>query len=132
MARKPRLFVPGATYHVYCRVARGEFVFDDPYEAEEFVEKVREVRETDDWRILAWCLMGNHYHLVIKTGSIPLWRSMLRLQSGIARGFNKRRRYLGRWVRWVPLITTSQLSQVTMGATFTNTQLFLQYRCQMG
>jgi hypothetical protein len=40
--------------------------------------------------------MGNHYHLEIKTGSIPLWRSMLRLQAGIARGFNKRRRYLGR------------------------------------
>ena len=96
MARKPRLFVPGATYHVYCRVARGEFVFDDPYEAEEFVEKVREIRDADDWRILAWCLMGNHYHLVIKTGLIPLWRSMLRLQAGIARGFNKRRRYLGR------------------------------------
>ena len=96
MARKPRLFVPGATSHVYCRVARGEFVFDDPYEAEEFVEKVREVRDADDWRILAWCLMANHYHLVIKTGSIPLWRSMLRLQAGIARGFNKRRRYLGR------------------------------------
>ena len=38
MARKPRLFVSGATYHVYCRVARGEFVFDDPHEAEEFVE----------------------------------------------------------------------------------------------
>jgi hypothetical protein len=38
MPRKPRLFVPGATYHVYCRVARGEFVFDDPYEAEEFVK----------------------------------------------------------------------------------------------
>ena len=96
MARKPRLFVPGATYHVYCRVARGEFVFDDPYEAEEFVEKVRAIRDADDWRILAWCLMGNHYHLVIKTGSIPLWRSMLRLQAGIARGFNKRQRYLGR------------------------------------
>jgi len=48
MARKPRLFVPGATYHVYCRVARGEFVFDDPYEAEEFVEKVREIRDSDD------------------------------------------------------------------------------------
>jgi len=31
MPRHPRLFVPGATYHVYCRVARGEFVFDDRY-----------------------------------------------------------------------------------------------------
>jgi hypothetical protein len=40
--------------------------------------------------------MGNHYHLVIKTGSIPLWRSMLRLQSDVAREFNKRQGYLGR------------------------------------
>jgi REP element-mobilizing transposase RayT len=53
MARKPRLFVPGATYHVYCRVARGEFVFDDPQEAAEFVEKVRAIRDADGWRILA-------------------------------------------------------------------------------
>jgi putative transposase len=96
MARKPRLFVPGATYHVYCRVARGEFVFDDPQEANEFVEKARAIRDADGWRILAWCLMGNHYHLVIQTGSTSLWRSMLRFQAGIARGFNKRRRYLGR------------------------------------
>ena len=40
--------------------------------------------------------MANHYHLVMKTGAIPLWRSMLRLQSEVARAFNKRHRYLGR------------------------------------
>lgn len=45
MPRHPRLFVPGATYLVYCRVARGEFVFDDPLEAEAFVSAVREVRD---------------------------------------------------------------------------------------
>lgn len=38
MPRKPRLFVPGATYHVYCRVARGEFVFENPDNAEAFLE----------------------------------------------------------------------------------------------
>jgi REP element-mobilizing transposase RayT len=96
MPRHPRLFFPGATYHVYCRVARGEFVFDDPLEAEEFVSAVREVRDLHGWRIFAWTLMGNHYHLVIKTRTIPLWRSMLRLQSDVARKFNKRHRYLGR------------------------------------
>jgi hypothetical protein len=37
MPRKPRLFVPGAIYHVYCRVARGEFVFDEHDEAAENV-----------------------------------------------------------------------------------------------
>ena len=45
MPRHPRLFMPEATYHVYCRVTRGEFVFDDPIEAEEFVSAVREVRD---------------------------------------------------------------------------------------
>ena len=41
MPRHPRLFIPGAIYHVYCRVARGEFVFDDDREAIEFVETLR-------------------------------------------------------------------------------------------
>ena len=96
MPRHPRLFIPEATYHVYCRVTRGEFVFDDPFEAAEFVSAVREVRDLHGWRVFAWTLMANHYHLVIKTGAIPLWRSMLRLQSEVARAFNKRHRYLGR------------------------------------
>ncbi len=87
MPRKPCLFVPGAIYHVYCRVARGEFVFDDPQEAEEFVDVVRFVRDLDGWSLLAWCLMGNHYHLVTETASVPLWRSMARLQRRVARGY---------------------------------------------
>jgi putative transposase len=77
MPRHPRLFIRGATYHVYCRVARGEFVFDDDDEAVEFVETLREVRDLDGWSVLAWCLMGNHYHLVVKTRNVDLWRSDL-------------------------------------------------------
>lgn len=96
MPRKPRLFLPEATYHVYCRVARGEFVFDDAREAEAFVDAARNVRDLDGWRILAWCLMANHYHIVVTTGTVPLWKSMARLQGRVSRNFNKRRRYLGR------------------------------------
>ena len=52
MPRKPRLLVPGATYHAYCRIARrGDFALDDPLEAEEFVEQVRVVRHLDGWRL---------------------------------------------------------------------------------
>ncbi len=69
MPRHPRLFIPGATYHVYCRVARGEFVFDDNNEATEFVEVLREVRDLDGWTILAWCLMGNHYQFLAEERS---------------------------------------------------------------
>lgn len=96
MPRHPRLFVPGAIYHVYCRVARGEFVFDDDFEATEFVEVLRKVRDLDGWTVFAWCLMGNHYHLVLRTREVDLWRSMARFQGRVARGYNRRHRYLGR------------------------------------
>ena len=46
MPRHPRLFIQGACYHVYSRVARGEFVFDDSLEADKFVEAVRRVRDS--------------------------------------------------------------------------------------
>ena len=61
MPRQPRFFVPNGIYHVYCRVARGEFVFADAIEAEEFVSTVREVRDVDGFIVFAWCLMTNHY-----------------------------------------------------------------------
>ena len=96
MARSPRLFIPDAIYHVYCRTARGEMVFSKPDEAHEFVEVVADIKKLHAFEVLAWCLMGNHYHLVIRTRSIPLWRSMARIQSRVARGHNRRRRILGR------------------------------------
>ena len=44
MARSPRIFFPGAIYHVYCRTARGEMVFSDPLEARGFVDTVADVK----------------------------------------------------------------------------------------
>jgi len=96
MPRHPRLFLSGATYHVYCRVARGEFAFYDDFEALEFVEALRKVRDLDGWTVFAWCLMGNHYHLVLRTRNVELWRSMARLQGSVSRDYNRRHRYLGR------------------------------------
>ena len=96
MPRHPRLSVPRATHHVHCRVARGEFVFDCDEEAIEFIDVLRRVRDLDGWTILAWCLMGNHYHLVPTTGEVGLWRSPARLQASVARNLNRQDRDLGR------------------------------------
>ena len=96
MPRKSRFFLPGAIYHVYSRVARGEYVFNEPGEAGEFVRIVKDVRELDGFSVLAWCLMGNHYHLVIRTGEVVLWRSMARIQGRVARSYNRRHRFFGR------------------------------------
>ena len=92
MPRHPRLFLPEATYHVYCRVARGEFVFDDDFEAVEFIEALRKVRDLDGWTIFAWCLMGNHYHLVERSAVLQTF--------GFGIGDGSSADYL-RWVRSV-------------------------------
>jgi REP element-mobilizing transposase RayT len=96
MPRHPRLFLSNAIHHVYCRVARGEIIFDQDTASIEFVETLREVRDLDGWSILAWCLMGNHYHIVVRTRTVELWRSMARLQARVSRGHNRRRGYFGR------------------------------------
>ncbi|MBI4917815.1 MAG: transposase [Acidobacteria bacterium] len=95
MPRRARIFVDGALYHVYCRTARGERVFAAEEEAEVFLELVRDVKERDAFAVLAWCLMPNHYHLLLRTDRVPLWRSMRLIQGRSAQGYNRRHRQLG-------------------------------------
>jgi REP element-mobilizing transposase RayT len=90
MVRRARVEVEGGLYHVYNRVASGEPIFADPEEAVEFIETVRETKTRDGWIVLAWCVMSNHYHLVIRTATVPLWRGMHRVQNLFSRRFNIR------------------------------------------
>ncbi len=95
MPRKPRIFVAGGTYHVYCRVARGERPFVDEAIAGTFVSMVAAVKRDHGLTVLAWCLMPNHYHLVLRAGELPLWRSMRLVQGRFAKAFNRTRRVFG-------------------------------------
>jgi len=93
--RKPREFVDGAFYHVYARIARGEGVLGEEGEASRLVEIVREVKRRDGLTVFAWCVMATHYHLALRTSSVPLWRSMRLIQWRFARDHNRRQRQLG-------------------------------------
>ena len=90
MARGPRVVVEGGLYHVYNRVSSGEPVFADPNEAIEFIEIIRDVKKRDGWTVFAWSVMSNHFHLVVRTSSVPLWRGMHGIQNRFSRGFNRR------------------------------------------
>ncbi len=94
MPCRPRVFVDGAFYHVYCRFAHGARVFAAPEEAERFLAIVREVKRTDELSILAWCLMRTHYHLAVRTGRLPLWRSLRMIQGRFALVHNRRHKTL--------------------------------------
>lgn len=95
MPRSPRVFLEGGVYHVYNRVTRGERVFDEDHESLFLLDTMRRVRDRDGFVVLAWCIMGNHYHLAVRCRSVPLWRSMASIHSKVSKSYNARYRIYG-------------------------------------
>ena len=58
MARKPRIFVPHAPYHVYCRVGRGEAAFACRDERDHWIDTVREVVRDHRISVSRWLYEG--------------------------------------------------------------------------
>src|SRR5213596_3488314 len=67
MGRKLRVQYPGAIYHVMNRGDRREPIFDDDLDRQRVLQTLGEACAKTDWQVHAWCLMGNHFHLVIET-----------------------------------------------------------------
>ena len=67
MARPLRIEDPGAVYHVMARGNRGRALFRDDHDRQRFLATLAEACEKTGWRIHAYVLMGNHYHLLVGT-----------------------------------------------------------------
>ena len=67
MARKLRIEYAGAVYHVMNRGDRQEAIFEDDADRQRFLETLTEVCLKAGWQVHAYCLMGNHFHLVVET-----------------------------------------------------------------
>jgi putative transposase len=95
MGRRPRILVPGGIYHVYNRVSRGQHVFRDNEEADRLEDLFATTKKRDDFQILAWCAMSNHYHLAVRMGEVALSRSLRTVNHRFAQSFNGRHRVFG-------------------------------------
>lgn len=90
MARPLRLEFAGAVYHVTARGDRQEPIFEDDADRVGFLELLaKEVRQ-QGWLLYAFCLMGNHYHLLLETPEPNLVRGMRRLNGVYTQAFNFR------------------------------------------
>ena len=67
MARKLRIQYPGALYHVMNRGDRREDIFLDDHDRNAFLTTLGQACEKTGWQVHAYCLMGNHFHLVVQT-----------------------------------------------------------------
>jgi REP element-mobilizing transposase RayT len=95
VSRQLRIEYPGALYHVTARGNERKAIFLDGLDRRCFLELLAHVVERYTWRLHAYCLMGNHYHLLLETLRPELVRGMRRLNSVYAQRFNRRRKRSG-------------------------------------
>jgi putative transposase len=95
MARKLRVQYPGAIYHVMNRGDRREPIFKDDADRKLFLQTLGEACQKTGWLIHAWCLMPNHFHLVIETPQPNLVAGMKWLLGTYTGRFNRRHKLFG-------------------------------------
>jgi putative transposase len=95
MARKLRIQYPGAIYHVMNRGDHREAIFKDEQDRTRFLETLGEACEKTGWGIHAYCLMNNHFHLVVETPQPNLVAGMKWMLSTYTCRFNHRHKEVG-------------------------------------
>ena len=81
--------IAGAIYHVGTRGNNRRPTYTDDITRTVFLEMLRRLARRHDWRVVTYCLMGNHYHLVLELGDGGMSRGMQQLNGGYARWFNE-------------------------------------------
>ncbi len=96
MARKPRLHIPGALYHVILRGNAQGDIFFGPEDRDAFYHLLAEGVRRFGYRVHAFCLMTNHVHLALQAGDESLSRGMQNLGFRYTRHVNAARKRVGR------------------------------------
>ncbi len=95
MARPIRIQYPGALYHIMTRGNERSNIFKDKKDYQNFLVVFSEVIDRYNWQCFAYCLMSNHYHILIKTREANLSLGMRQLNGKYTQEFNVRHRRIG-------------------------------------
>jgi putative transposase len=90
MPRPPRIQAPGALYHINSRGNRREPIYLDERDRRIFLSLLGQVVRRYEWLCLSYCLMDNHFHLLLETPKPNLSAGMQRLKGAYGRWFNDR------------------------------------------
>ncbi len=95
MSRPLRLEFEGAIYHVTSRGDRREAIYRDDEDRLAQLHVLGQAMERFDAQVLAYCQMGNHYHLVLHTRQANLSRTMRHINGVYTQQFNRRHGLVG-------------------------------------
>jgi putative transposase len=97
MTTRKQRFYQGSAYHIYNRGNHREHIFRDNDDRRYFLAKLDEFTERDSLQVLAYCLMDNHFHLLLRQdGDVPVTRTMHSLLAGYVKRTNYKYGLVGR------------------------------------
>lgn len=95
MARPLRLEFAGALYHITSRGNRRDDIYEDDEDCQQLLKLLNVVCDTYNWVCHAYCLMSNHYHLLIETPDANLSKGMRQLNGVYTQTFNRNHNRVG-------------------------------------
>ena len=95
MARPLRIEFAGGLYHVTSRGNAREDIYVDDDDRIAFLELLHKACNRYDWYCHAYCLMSNHYHLLIETGTSSLSKGMKYINGTYTQGYNRTHKRVG-------------------------------------
>lgn len=90
MGRPLRIIEPGETYHLFSRGSNRLPIFFDDRDFGEFLIQLGRIVVKGDWRVVAYCLIPNHYHLLVSPSGAGLSDGMRELNGGFSRRTSRR------------------------------------------
>jgi REP-associated tyrosine transposase len=95
MPRRSRIDAPGALHHIIVRGIERKTIFKDDADRDNFLERLKNILTYSDTLCFAWALIPNHFHLLLRTGRVPISTVMKRLLTGHAMYFNRKHNRVG-------------------------------------
>ncbi len=99
MSRPLRIEYPGAWYHVMNRGRRSESIYLDKQDFLMFIDLLIELNEMWNVNVAAYCLMKNHYHVLLQTPEGNISRCMRHLNGFYTQRYNRRHGFDGQLFR---------------------------------
>jgi putative transposase len=95
VARKHRIWYPGASYHIMCRGNHRHDIYRDDEDREYYLTTLRYVQKLFPYRLHSYCLMTNHVHLQMETADHQISQIMKRINMLYSIYFNKKYNFIG-------------------------------------
>ncbi len=95
MPRQARIDYPGGLHHVISRGIERKAIFQEEADKEAFLKRIKDQLAKSSMQSYAWCIMGNHFHLLLQTGRTRLSEFMRRLLTSYAVYYNAKHKRSG-------------------------------------